>query len=105
MSLTTPATRRTARSRPVRAAASWWAVGVLALSVLVVGLDSYVLVTALPTLSAKLGASTSQLQWITTAYTLANAGLLLPVGTLGDRIGRRRLLLTGLLIFGVSSVA
>jgi MFS family permease len=47
-------------------------------------------VTALPTFSAKLGASTSQLQWITAAYTLAGAAVMLPVGQLGDKLGRRR---------------
>jgi EmrB/QacA subfamily drug resistance transporter len=73
--------------------------------VLVVGLDTYVLITALPTLSSKLGASTSQLQWITTAYNLAWAGLLLPLGKLGDRIGLRRIVLIGLVVFGVASVA
>jgi len=82
----------------------WWALAALTLSILVVGLDSYILVTALPTLSAKLGASTSQLQWISAGYTLATAGLLLPAGKLGDRFGRRRALLAGLVIFGVSSV-
>jgi MFS transporter, DHA2 family, multidrug resistance protein len=82
----------------------WWALGALVLSGLVIGLDTTILVTALPTLSTKLGATTSQLQWISAAYTLAWAGLLLPAGVLGDRLGRRRMLLFGLLIFGISSV-
>jgi DHA2 family multidrug resistance protein-like MFS transporter len=84
--------------------ARWWALAALSLSLLVVGLDTYVLNTALPTLSVKLGASTSQLQWITDAYTLAMAGVLLPAGQLGDRLGRRALLLGGLALFGVASV-
>jgi EmrB/QacA subfamily drug resistance transporter len=70
----------------------------------VVALDSYVLVTALPTLSARLGASTSQLQWIQAAYVLVSAGLMLPAGKIADRIGRRRMLLGGLAIFGIASV-
>ena len=82
----------------------WWALAALSLSLLVVALDSYVLNTALPTLSARLGASTSQLQWITDAYTLAMAAVLLPAGQLGDRLGRRTVLLAGLALFGVSSV-
>src|SRR5437879_2354345 len=82
----------------------WWALAAIALSGLVIGLDTTILITALPTLSAKLGATTSQLQWLSDAYTLALAGLLLPAGVLGDRYGRRRLLLVGLLLFGVSSV-
>src|SRR5215472_917491 len=83
----------------------WWALAALVLSGLVLGLDATILVTALPTLSAKLGATTSELQWILDAYTLALGGLLLPAGVLGDRLGRRRLLLVGLLLFGVASVA
>ena len=86
-------------------AGRWWALAALVVSGLVIGLDSTVLITALPTLSAKLGATTSDLQWIAAGYTLALGGLLLPGGVLGDRYGRKRLLLVGLAIFGVSSVA
>ena len=83
----------------------WLALAALGLSGLVLGLDITVLVTALPTLSAKLGASTSDLQWILDAYTLALAGLLLPAGVIADRYGRKRLLLAGLVLFGFSSIA
>jgi EmrB/QacA subfamily drug resistance transporter len=86
-------------------AGRWWALAALVVSGLVIGLDSTVLITALPTLSAKLGATTSDLQWIAAAYTLALGSLLLPGGVLGDRYGRKRLLLIGLAIFGASSVA
>jgi EmrB/QacA subfamily drug resistance transporter len=82
----------------------WLALAAIVLSVLVLGLDMTILVTALPTLSAKLGATTDQLQWISAAYTLTLAGFLLPAGVLADRFGRRRLMLIGLLIFGVASV-
>jgi MFS transporter, DHA2 family, multidrug resistance protein len=82
----------------------WWALAAVAASFLVVGLDSYIVVTALPTFSAKLGASTSQLQWITTAYSLAGAAVMLPAGQFGDKLGRRRVLLAGVALFGVSSV-
>ena len=85
-------------------AGRWWALAALVISGLVIGLDSTILITALPTLSAKLGATTSDLQWIAAAYTLTLGGLLLPGGVLGDRYGRKRLLLIGLAIFGVSSV-
>jgi EmrB/QacA subfamily drug resistance transporter len=71
----------------------------------VLGLDSTILVTALPTLSIELGATTDQLQWISTAYLLALAGFLIPAGALGDRLGRRRMLLVALVIFGLASVA
>jgi DHA2 family multidrug resistance protein-like MFS transporter len=86
-------------------AGRWWALAALVVSGLVIGLDSTVLITALPTLSSKLGASTSDLQWIAAAYTLALGGLLLPGGVLGDRFGRKRLLLVGLALFGVASLA
>jgi MFS transporter, DHA2 family, multidrug resistance protein len=85
-------------------AGRWWALAALVVSGLVIGLDSTVLITALPTLSSKLGATTSDLQWIAAAYTLTLGGLLLPGGVLGDRYGRKRLLLVGLVIFGIASV-
>ena len=88
-----------------RGAARWWALAAIVLSALVLGLDITIIVTALPTLSTKLGATTDQLQWISAAYTVALAGLMLPAGVLADHYGRRRLLLVGLLIFGVSSIA
>ena len=96
-------TRKTGKEMGVRRS-RWWALAALVVAALVVGLDATVLVTALPTLSAKLGATTSELQWIMDAYTLALGGLLLPAGVLGDHFGRRRLLILGLLIFGVASV-
>src|ERR1700738_5383898 len=71
---------------------------------LVTGRDIAILITALPTLSAKLGATTDQLQWMSAAYTLSLAGFMLPAGVLGDRFGRKRLLLIGLVTFGISSV-
>jgi EmrB/QacA subfamily drug resistance transporter len=83
----------------------WWALAAIVVSGLVVGLDATVLFTALPTLSASLHASTTDLQWISAAYTLALGGFLLIAGVLGDRYGRRRMLLVGLLIFGAASVA
>lgn len=92
---------RTAQPRAGR----WWALAALVVGALVIGLDTTVLITALPTLSQKLGATTSDLQWITAAYTLALGGLMLPAGVLGDRYGRKRLLLVGLVLFGFSSVA
>ena len=82
----------------------WLALAALVLCALVFGLDTTILVTALPTLSAKLGATTDQLQWMSTAYTLALAGLMLPAAVLADRYGRRLLLILGLLLFGAGSV-
>src|ERR1700680_743668 len=85
-------------------AGRWWALAALVISGLVIGLDTTILITALPTLSSKLGATTSDLQWIVAAYTLTLGGLLLPAGVLGDRYGRKRMLLVGLALFGISSV-
>ena len=70
--------------------------GVLCLAVLVVGLDITVLNVALPTIASALDASTAELQWIVDAYVLAFAGAMLPAGLLGDRLGRRRMLLAGM---------
>ncbi|GAB3135540.1 DHA2 family efflux MFS transporter permease subunit [Microbispora hainanensis] len=83
----------------------WWALGALVLSALVIGMDATVLNVALPTLAADLHASTGDLQWIVDAYLIPFAALMLPAGALGDRFGRRRLLLAGLAAFGIASVA
>src|SRR5207302_1786181 len=81
----------------------WWILGVLCLSLLVIVLDNTILNVALPTLVRKLGATTSQLQWMVDSYTLVFAGLLLTMGNLGDRYGRRTTLAAGLAIFGIGS--
>ncbi len=83
----------------------WWTLGVMCLSLMVIGVDNTILNVALPTLVRDLNATTSQLQWIVDAYTLVFAGLLLTAGSLGDRFGRRKGLSIGLLIFGAGSVA
>jgi DHA2 family multidrug resistance protein-like MFS transporter len=83
----------------------WWALAALALCTLAVGLDSTVLSVALPTLAGDLHATTGDLQWITTAYLLVLAAALLPAGMLGDRFGRKRMLLGALVVFGAASVA
>ena len=81
----------------------WWALVPIALSMVVVGLDTTVLNVALPTLAVDLGAGTGDLQWVVDAYVLVLAALMLPVGALGDRYGRRRWLVGGLLVFGTAS--
>jgi EmrB/QacA subfamily drug resistance transporter len=83
----------------------WWALGAIVLCLLTLGFDATILNVALPTLATALHADTGGLQWIVDAYVLVFAGLLLPAGALGDRIGRRRLLVAGLALFGVASVA
>jgi MFS transporter, DHA2 family, multidrug resistance protein len=83
----------------------WWALIAISASVLVVGLDLTVLSLALPTISGDLHASTGDLQWITDAYSLVIAAAILPAGLLGDRYGRKKVLLIALALFGLSSAA
>jgi EmrB/QacA subfamily drug resistance transporter len=82
----------------------WLTLGVLSLSLVVIGLDNTILNVALPTLVRELDASASQLQWMVDSYVLVFAGLLLTMGALGDRYGRKRALISGLVIFSVASV-
>jgi EmrB/QacA subfamily drug resistance transporter len=93
------------RTRPDGYDRRWWILGVLCLSLLVIGLDNTILNVALPTLVRKLHATDSQLQWIVDSYVLVFAGLLLTTGSLSDRFGRRSALGVGLLVFGAGSVA
>ena len=86
-------------------ARKWWALIAIAASVLVVGLDLTVLNLALPTIATDLHASTSDLQWISDAYSLVLAAAMLPAGLLGDRLGRKKVLLVALVLFGASSAA
>jgi EmrB/QacA subfamily drug resistance transporter len=85
-------------------AGRWKALGVLALSLFLVTVGNTILNVGLPTIRDDLGASSSQLQWIVDGYLLVFAGLLLTAGSLGDRFGRRKALVTGLLIFGAGSI-
>jgi len=83
----------------------WWTLGVLCLSLLVIGLDNTILNVALPTLVRDLHATQTQLQWIVDAYTIVYASLLLTTGSMGDRFGRRGALFLGLGVFGLGSLA
>ena len=67
----------------------WWTLGVLCLTLLVIGLDNTILNVALPTLVHDLHATQSQLQWIVDTYTIVYAGLLLTTGSMGDKFGRK----------------
>ena len=86
-------------------ARKWWALIAIAASVLVVGLDLTVLNLALPTIATDLHASAGDLQWISDAYSLVLAAAMLPAGLLGDRLGRKKVLLVALVLFGASSAA
>ena len=74
---------------PVQYARRWKTLGVLALSLVIIGLDTTILNVALPTLQDEFDASPSKLQWMVDSYLLVFAGLLLVFGTLGDRFGRK----------------
>jgi EmrB/QacA subfamily drug resistance transporter len=89
---------------PAAGRGRWLAMVAMAASVLVVGLDLTILNLALPSIATGLHASTSDLQWIADAYSLVLAALVLPAGLLGDRYGRKRLLVVALVIFGASSL-
>ena len=81
----------------------WAALAVLSAALALVSLDNTIVNVALPTLQEDLGATTSQLQWVVDAYSVMFAGTLLLAGSLGDRFGRRRMLLVGLAIFIAAS--
>jgi MFS transporter, DHA2 family, multidrug resistance protein len=86
-------------------ARSWSALAAIMLAVLAVSLDVTVLTVALPTLATALDASLSDLQWFTSGYALALAAGMLPAGLLGDRYGRKKVMLISLLLFGAGSIA
>jgi DHA2 family integral membrane protein (MFS transporter) len=81
----------------------WGILSVLVLCLLVVILDNTILNVALKTIQEDLGASQSQMQWAVDSYALVFAGLLITWGVLGDRLGRKRVLMIGLFLFGAMS--
>ena len=83
----------------------WWILIVLCLSSLVLVVDGMALTVAVPQMTADIGASASDIQWILDSYVLVFAGLLLTSGSLGDRFGRRKVMIIGLLLFGAASLA
>ncbi|MEV4260077.1 MFS transporter [Kribbella sp. NPDC049584] len=82
----------------------WIALGVLCLATLLVSLDLFVMLLAVPAVTEALGATSSQQLWILDVYGFMVAGLMITMGNLGDRIGRRRLLLLAAAVFGIASV-
>ena len=77
----------------------------LLLAALVINLETTMVNVALPTLVRELHATDTQLQWVVDTYNLVFAALLLTVGSLSDRFGRKGFLLAGLAVFGVATVA
>lgn len=88
-----------------RGASRWVVLGVLSGCLAVIAVDNTIVNVALPRLQEDLGATTAQLQWVVDAYSLLFAGTLLSAGSLGDRVGRRRILVVGLVIFAAASLA
>lgn len=82
----------------------WAGLFFICVSLIVISLDNTVLNVALPSISRDLGATASELQWIVDAYILVFAALLLTMGSLGDRLGRKRALQAGVVLFGVFSL-
>ncbi|MEU6354969.1 MFS transporter [Streptomyces sp. NPDC047072] len=82
----------------------WLILGVICLAQLTVLLDNTVLNVAIPSLTEELGAATSDIQWMINAYSLVQSGLLLTAGSAADRYGRKKLLIAGLVLFGVGSL-
>ncbi|MEV0635346.1 DHA2 family efflux MFS transporter permease subunit [Streptomyces sp. NPDC050619] len=82
----------------------WWALAALVASMLTLGFDTTILNVALPTMAGDLGATTGEQQWMADAYVVVFAALMLPAGLLGDRFGRRLMLIAGLGIFLAGSV-
>ncbi|KKO53958.1 MFS transporter [Paenibacillus sp. DMB20] len=81
----------------------WWVLGALAVGIIAVGLDMTILNLALPVLATDLHATNGDLQWFADAYNLIFAAMLLPAGLLGDQLGRKKMLLIGLIVFGAAS--
>ena len=88
-----------------RSSHRWWILVVLCLSSLVLVVDGMALTVAVPQMTRDIGATAQDTQWILDSYVLVFAGLLLTSGSLGDRFGRRKVMICGLLLFGAASLA
>lgn len=95
------------RSAPARSGPTpvWLAVVAASLPMFMATLDNLVMTSALPVIRADLGSTVGQLSWFMNAYTLTFATFMLPAATLGDRLGRRRMMLAGLTVFTIASIA
>ncbi len=100
-SVATAEPRATRAPRPVPV---WLAVAAASLPMFMATLDNLVMTSALPVMRADLGASVGELSWFMNAYTLTFATFMLPAATLGDRLGRRRVMLAGLAVFTLASI-
>jgi len=105
MTATLDAAPAVSSAAPRRRVPVWLAVVAASLPMFMATLDNLVMTSALPVIQADLDASVSQLSWFMNAYTLVFATLMLPAATLGDRLGRRRVMLAGIVVFTLASVA
>ncbi|MGO4427565.1 MFS transporter, partial [Streptomyces sp. MCAF7] len=96
----TPPSRQTG-GHPQR----WLILGVICLAQLTVLLDNTILNVAIPSLTEEMDASTADIQWMINAYSLVQSGLLLTAGNAADRYGRKKMLVAGLALFGIGSLA
>ncbi len=94
---------RSSTVRPAGTRRRWATLSVLCVTLLLISLDNTVLNVALPSIVRGIGASSTQLQWMVDAYAVVFAGLLLSLGALGDRVGRKWVFMAGLVVFGGGS--
>jgi EmrB/QacA subfamily drug resistance transporter len=94
-----------ATAQPAANEHRWRGLAFISISLVTISLDNTILNVALPSISRSLGATASDLQWIIDAYVLVFAALLLTMGAVGDRFGRKRALQIGLVLFGLGSLA
>ncbi|MFW0786528.1 MFS transporter [Gordonia sp. CPCC 206044] len=104
MSTVTPSSDQRHGQTPGTERRMWWGLAVLTLPVLLVSMDFSVLYLAIPAITDALDPSATQQLWILDIYGFLIAGLLITMGNVGDRVGRRRILLAGAALFGVASV-
>src|SRR5687768_15039289 len=95
---------RTPPTRPTAGRREWIGLAVLALPCLLISMDLSVLHLAVPSLSADLRPSATELLWIVDIYGFLLAGSLITMGNVGDRVGRRRLMMIGAAVFGATSI-
>lgn len=94
-----------APARSPRRIPPWLAILAASLPMFMATLDNLVMTTALPVVQADLGATVGELSWFVNAYTLTFATFMLPAATLGDRLGRRKVMIAGVAVFTLASIA
>ena len=100
-----PAAPVAAPAQPRRTPPVWLAIVAASLPMFMATLDNLVMTSALPVIQVDLSASVGELSWFMNAYTLTFATFMLPAATLGDRLGRRRMMLAGIAVFTLASIA